>query len=185
MDTALKNWGIALLCLALITLGTLLYLNKDKKAITEKKAFSKTASQASPQPARKVTLSFTPDKAGLSKGELASLNININTGGEKVSAVELILAYDPKIISLEDVRAGAFFPNATVLNKTIDKKQGRLSFAFGGTQAKSGTGIAAVIKLKGLAAGMANLDLSSSQVASIGNQTNTLKTAGRAKITVE
>ena len=60
-----------------------------------------------------------------------SLPISINTFKNKVTAVQLELQYDPKILTNVTVVPGSFFVNPIVLLNQIDIKTGRISYAFG------------------------------------------------------
>lgn len=55
------------------------------------------------------------------------INSNINT----VNAVQLELAFDPKVLSNITVTPGPFFPKPVQLIKNIDYKNGRISYALG------------------------------------------------------
>lgn len=77
-----------------------------------------------------------------------SLPITISTGTNKVTAVQLELQYDPKVLTQVSVVPGVFFTNpATFLNR-IDTATGRISYAFGVNpteQGKMGNSIVAIL----------------------------------------
>lgn len=60
-----------------------------------------------------------------------SLPININTFKNKVTAVQLELQYDPKVLTNVVVTPGSFFTKPVVLLNQVDSKTGRISYAFG------------------------------------------------------
>lgn len=60
-----------------------------------------------------------------------SIPVNIETGKNKVNAVQLELQYDPKVLTNVAVSPGAFFKNPVVLLSQIDVKTGRITYAFG------------------------------------------------------
>lgn len=60
-----------------------------------------------------------------------SVPINISTGKNKVTAVQLELQYDPEVLTSVSVTPGAFFKDPVVLLNQIDAKTGRISYAFG------------------------------------------------------
>jgi len=60
-----------------------------------------------------------------------SLPIEIATFKNKVTAVQLELQYDPKILTNVAVVPGSFFVNPETLLNQIDVKTGRISYAFG------------------------------------------------------
>jgi len=59
------------------------------------------------------------------------LPINISTGKNKVTAVQLELQYDPLVLTNVAVVPGPFFVKPDVLLNQIDTKTGRISYAFG------------------------------------------------------
>ncbi len=84
-----------------------------------------------------------------------SLPISITTGSNKVTAVQLELQYDPKILTDVSVAPGAFFKNPVILLNQIDSKTGRISYAFGISPAEQGVvgqDIVAVLNFKTLTA---------------------------------
>jgi hypothetical protein len=60
-----------------------------------------------------------------------SLPVNITTGKNKVTAVQLELQFDPLLLSNIAVTPDSFFLNPSVLLNQIDYKTGRISYAFG------------------------------------------------------
>lgn len=77
-----------------------------------------------------------------------SLPINIATGTNKVTAVQLELQYDPKVLINVAVTPGVFFKNQVILLNQIDVKTGRITYAFGinpGEQGVDGQGTAATL----------------------------------------
>lgn len=88
------------------------------------------------EPVAQTTLLFgepsiaTPSSAS-SKNSGYSLPINIETGKNKVTAVQLELQYDPKVLTNVSVDPSLFFKNPDVLLNQIDAKTGRISYAFG------------------------------------------------------
>lgn len=60
-----------------------------------------------------------------------SIPINIETGKNKVTAVQLELQFDPKVLTNIAVVPGSFFTKPEVLLEQIDEKTGRITYAFG------------------------------------------------------
>ena len=85
------------------------------------------------EPIEQTILSFgQPTASSSSVTNLAySLPITITTGKNKVTAVQLELQYDPKVLTNVVVAPGLFFKNPVVLLNQIDVKTGRISYAFG------------------------------------------------------
>jgi len=96
----------------------------------------KTTQIATPskEPIAQTTLSFgNPIIATTSSALILnySLPINIVTGKNQVTAVQLELQYDPLILTDVAVVPGSFFTKPVVLLNQIDAKTGRISYAFG------------------------------------------------------
>lgn len=119
---------------------------------------------ASPEPAPQVmapkesieqtVLSFGQPAATASSsiGNVAySLPINIATGSNSVTAVQLELQYDPEVLTNVSVTSNSFFKNPTVLLNEIDTKTGRITYAFGvgiQDQGMVGKGVAATLNFE-------------------------------------
>lgn len=67
-----------------------------------------------------------------------SLPINIATGTNSVTAVQLELQYDPALLSSVAVIPGSFFTNPVLIFNEIDIPTGRISYALGISPADSG-----------------------------------------------
>lgn len=77
-----------------------------------------------------------------------SVPINITTGKNKVTAVQLELQFDPNVLINVAVTPGSFFSNPIILLNQIDSKTGRISYALGigpTDQGVMGKGIAAIL----------------------------------------
>lgn len=67
-----------------------------------------------------------------------SLPINITTGTNSVTAVQLELQYDSSVLTNVSIIPGTFFNNPVALLNKIDLKTGRISYAFGISPSDSG-----------------------------------------------
>lgn len=86
------------------------------------------------EPVAQTTLSFgAPIIATTSSAFTLNyfLPINISTGKNRVTAVQLELQYDPAVLTNVAVVPDSFFANPNVLLNQIDTKTGRISYAFG------------------------------------------------------
>ena len=80
-----------------------------------------------------------------------SLPITITTGKNKVTAVQLEMQYDPKILTNVVVTPGVFFKNPVILLNQIDAKTGRITYAFGvglQDQGVAGRGVIATLNFE-------------------------------------
>lgn len=103
-----------------------------------------------PVPVAQTTLSLTTPKATSSA---MTTDVVINTRGNKVTAVQLELSYNPADITIIDATAGAFFKTPDELLKKVDSVNGRISYALGvglGQKGISGQGIVATISFNRL-----------------------------------
>src|SRR5687767_6354561 len=92
--------------------GALLFV-----ALTPKQsAPSLPAMAPSPTPAAQSTLSILPNPASVSSPS-GSVDVVLDSGTNKATAVQLELSYDPKVLSNVDITPGNFFDNAIVLLK--------------------------------------------------------------------
>lgn len=102
--------------------------------------------QTSPAAFAQTSLSLTTPVASVS-GAVTS-NILINTGGNKVNAVQIELSYDPNSLGGVDISPGSFIKNPTEFLKKIDTQNGRVSYALGvalGEKGLQGSGIVATL----------------------------------------
>jgi hypothetical protein len=84
----------------------------------------------------------------ISSGSARWSNVEIATGKNKVTAVQLELTFDPKALTNVDIAPGTFFTNPAILLKKIDRVNGRITYAFGiglGQKAVTGQGTLAVV----------------------------------------
>lgn len=175
-----RNWGLAFLCLALIGVGVFLYLQPEKQSLPDKKNFIQT-----PEVKKTTTLSLTPENILVKKGAETYIAIIVNTNEDLVSAVEIMLSYDPKIIEVVDITEGSFFDNPNVLEKTINQIKGSVTYTIGGLKAKQGEEAIVKLKMKGLKKGKSTLNLEGSQVAAVQKNSSVLKETVPGKIVVE
>lgn len=103
-------------------------------------------------PVYQATLAFSPSPLIISPTLIqspGSLDVVIDTGSKKATAVQLELSYDPKVLTNIELSPGTFFDNPIELIKTIDADNGRISYAVAispnGTE-KQGKGTVATIK---------------------------------------
>jgi hypothetical protein len=87
-----------------------------------------------PEPVAQTILSFGDPLIATSSTTTTldySLPINISTGKNKVTAVQLEILYDPKILTNIAITSNSFFEKSIVLLNQIDTKTGRITYAFG------------------------------------------------------
>jgi hypothetical protein len=94
-----------------------------------------------------ATLSLDPNPLEAVSG-VNRVQVQIDTGANEVTAVQLEVGYDPDVLSNVTITQGSFFPNGSQLLNRNDARTGRYSYAVGitpGQDAQSGTGTVATI----------------------------------------
>ncbi len=130
-----------LIAVTLVLLGLAVYTQKVgvPTPVTEK--------PTSPTYAH-TSLKLTPPKNTPSLPSTYSTDVTITTNGDKVTAAQLELSYDPKVLTNVDIKPGTFIKNPVVLLKKVDQANGRISLAIGiplGQNGLAGKGIVATI----------------------------------------
>ncbi len=90
-----------------------------------------TQSQITPIIPAHSVLTLSPNPVIVAPGEQGSVDVNIDTSDNAVTAVQLEIAYDPNFITNVKVTPGVIFENPVLLiNKNI-VKEGRYTYAYG------------------------------------------------------
>jgi hypothetical protein len=100
-----------------------------------------------PTPPAHTVLNLTPATLTAVAGT-NQVQVQIDTDDNQVTAVQLEIAYDPKVLSNVRVTQGTFFQNPVVLLNANDTTTGRISYAIGiapAQEAMNGTGTVATI----------------------------------------
>lgn len=116
-----------------------------------------------------VDLQFIPHTIPISTGTDYEARLAINPKGQRVTAVNLSLSYDPAVISVTEIKNGGFLP---VDLRIIDDRQGNLNLIYGSTieHQASQAGVLSVIKFRVLNAGQSALQVKSTSQISIASQ---------------
>lgn len=118
-------------------------------AVTPQKPSAPLVVAPTPTPAAQTALAFSPNPLTIASAS-ATVDVLVDTKINGVTAVQLELSYDPKVITNIDVKPGSFFTNPAELLKTIDAKEGKISYALGilpSDAPKKGQGVVATITL--------------------------------------
>jgi hypothetical protein len=95
-----------------------------------------------------TSLKLTPPVKSPTLLNTYSTNVTISSNGDKVTAAQLELSFDPKVLTNVQIVPGAYIKNPVVLLKKVDQTNGRISLAIGiplGATPLSGTGTVATI----------------------------------------
>ncbi|MEK7092580.1 MAG: cohesin domain-containing protein [Patescibacteria group bacterium] len=185
-----KKTLFLILTLTLIASG-LLYIALSSKTNENSTLPPLINRQVTPIPDSQTTLSINPATLTASQATSSSVMVDINTGSNKVTAVQIELTYDPKAlgnvaIAMPPVNQN-FFSNSVVLLKEIDTVKGKITYAVGippTGSAKSGTGSIAVITFTPLLfAGQTTISFNPSTLVTAENATQSvLKSATNTTI---
>lgn len=139
-----------------------------------------------PKTINDVTLSMVPNAMSALRGQKNTISIAIETNSNTVSAVDLTVSFDPKILRIDDVAPGDFFVDPTVLIERIDNTSGTLTYAIGSLKPKKGTGKVVTLTLAGRRAGTTHITITeNTKVAATGaGSTNVLATRKGAVLTI-
>lgn len=116
-----------------------------------------------------TTLSLTKPSQAVGSSSYRS-DVLINTRGNKATAVQIELSYNPQDISISDITPGTFFSTPVELFKKIDSDNGRVSYALGislGQKGVAGQGVVATLVFKGLkTSGTSSIDFTAKSLVS-------------------
>ncbi|MGH7246026.1 MAG: cohesin domain-containing protein [Candidatus Levyibacteriota bacterium] len=127
--------------LALVT-GLLVYAALYvQNGPTSKTATTTVAMSPTPTPVPAHTI-LTMSQHALQTGILQSsssaaapsgnaVDVNIDSSDNSILGLQLELSYDPAVLGNVTLTPGTFFPNASILYKNIDQKNGRISYVLG------------------------------------------------------
>lgn len=82
-----------------------------------------------PNPVSQTVISFNPGQLSLHKGEQQqSVDITIDTGENRVTMVDLELAYTKGAIDNIQITPGSFFSDVNIIKDSIDPDKGTISY---------------------------------------------------------
>ncbi len=152
---------------------------------------SQMSQQPTPMVPAHTVLKVGPNPMTVAPGQVGHADITMDTSDNNVTAVQLEIGYDPRVISNVKVTSGALFSNPVVLINKNNPTTGRYTYAFGITpnsSAVKGTGVVATVTFTPLP-GSVGKDmqlglLPSSLVTARGVAQSVLKSASGTVITV-
>lgn len=154
---------IVLAILAIIIIGELIWAGMT--LISGSKVIQ-IAPQPVPQQPAKITLQA--DKQSLKIGEVATVNILVDTGGRNTDGTDVILNFDPKTLSADKVTSGTIYPNYPV-NSVDPAGRVSLSGITSVDKSFSGAGVLGTVTFKAVSLGKTTVALD----FSLGNTTDT------------
>ncbi|GEM_PF-848127 len=181
---------LLLIVILLLTAFGLLYLafapaNKSKEVATVATPF--VSPLPTPTPSIQTVLTLSPNPLVIASPS-GSLTLSIDTGENKVNAIQFELLYNPQVLTNVEILQGSFFENPITLLKNIDVKSGKVSYVLAtppNGKAKSGRGVIATLKFTTKLASGEKTDITFSPktlVTAEKIQTSVLKTAEKATV---
>lgn len=128
----LSKRTLALIAFLVVLAGLLTYIavsQKSYKQTTPIPPSPKPTVSITPQVVGHSTLSLLPNPLIVSSGS-ASVDVMINPNGDKVTAVQVELSFDPTVLTPTSIDQGNFFSSPFVLLKNMDQKNGKISYAL-------------------------------------------------------
>lgn len=187
MQAASNEWKISVLSVAVL-LAIVFTFDPIQGRLASQKT-QPTSSAASVQPAKatgSVDLSILPAQSTIKSKGHTTFVVSIDSKSEKVSAVDLRLAFDPKVINVENILPGDFFTNQTVLLNRIDNKKGEATFTLGTLDPRSGRGNVANLGVVSVGKGTGRIILTKdTKIAVIGQNQNALGSTHSASVKSE
>jgi hypothetical protein len=138
---------IALIISLVVLTAALLFVALTTKEPTNNQIATNEGSQPTPTPPAQTILSLSPNPLNATTGTNEVL-VEIDSGSNAVTTVQLELAYDPKLITNLKITPDTFLPNAVELLNKNDVTTGRASFALAilpSQPAQTGKGVVARI----------------------------------------
>jgi hypothetical protein len=115
-------------------------------------------------------LTMLPADANLNLGEITNLSVALTPNGVSVTSVEMVIDYDPSIITVRSIEPGSFFTQYTGGDPfVIDRSEaGRIhftvTFPIGSQYSSSANGDAAVLEIEAINNGTTNINFVTSGV---------------------
>lgn len=112
---------------------------------------STSNAQPTPTPIAQTIIKLTPNPVTLSEDNNGVVEVTMDTSENEVTAVQLEILYDPEVLTNVTIKPGTFFTSPVPLLNTIDRTEGRISYALAVTPAQAplkGSGTVAIIEFR-------------------------------------
>lgn len=166
--------------LAVFLVGTIVWRSNPSLKQT-----SVPVNQAENISTKTVDLLLSPAMITATIGAEQSIDLKISPNGAKVTAVEIVLTYDPKIIDTPSIAKGNYFSNVLSTPKVGN---GKISFTYAVApdgEGKTESGTLATIKFRPIAKGVTSMDFMSETAAvAEGTTDSVIKSTTQSQINV-
>jgi hypothetical protein len=117
-------------------------------------------------------------------------NVEITTGNDKVTGVDVRLSYDPQVLGNVDIKPGAFFANPVILLKKIDPIKGLVTYTIAVNPSQKsaiGKGTVAMLSFSQIAASASTQInfLPETEVTAVGYASSVLNTSSNLTFTTK
>ena len=145
---------LTLLILTIILVVVALYTRNTPQTTSEDQQSQSQQTAATPTPdVAQTTLMLSPNPdypTSMGTSSATTVNVEIDTGSNEASAVQLEIQYDPAVLANMRVLPGDFLPTPNVLPVGgVNQQTGRITFAVGPSnirESKKGTGTVAILQ---------------------------------------
>jgi Cohesin domain len=191
MKTAQQGKGFAqvliLVAAAILVGAVLLYPQLTKKSYTSTPTTynQQTNSTQTPAVAGEIALMLDPADVSATVGKTFTVNVNVDTKTDSLSAAELHLTYDPALVEATAVKNGTFLPVVLTPGK-MDAGTASLVVGSNPTTPQKGTGTIATVTFTAKKAGNAMISIDkTTQVAAISKTGNQLGSTTGTTVTIK
>ena len=122
-----KTIGLVVGLLILTVFLVALAMQSSQQVTTPKQ---ETPVAPSPEIEAKTRLFMSPDPVNLTNNR-ATITVKMDSQDNKVTGVQMEVSYDPKVLSFVSITPVSTFAQGVPLLNTVDRKNGRISYAVG------------------------------------------------------
>jgi hypothetical protein len=143
----------ALVLVTVILFFVALKSSNNKAPVVQPSPQASMPKQVSPTVPAHSTLNISPNTINVAPGQKGSVDVNLDTSDNQVTAIQLEIAYDPNFITNVKVTPGSLFLKPVVLFEKNKVKEGRFTYMYGispSAKTINGNGIAATITFTAL-----------------------------------
>ena len=133
-----------------------------------------------------VTLAINPAMVNTTMGQNFTVNLDINTANDQVSAAEIHLTFDPTKVQVTGITAGTILP-VILIPASFNNTAGTATITLGAqpTLPASGLGTLALVNFRAVGSGNSTIAYASTtQTASVGKTGNTLTSMSSSTVSV-
>ncbi len=141
---------VILLILTIILLALALFQSEKPSSQPSPKVIQQSPSPTE-KPVGNTTLRLSPNPVYPTTGtnSATTVTVEIDTGTDRVTGVQLEIAYDPRVLTNMEIKPGDFFSNPTVLPVGgVNNRTGRITFALAPSkigESRTGMGTVAIL----------------------------------------